>query len=317
MIHCATPYSEYFTYIIRPETTGILGQIEILSPPENDEFYLRMALNSIAMPSSKDAFIRLELARPVKESILAIRRGRPLLYHVYFPSLNLDKPIPTVNNKYKFQCAGTILSNSVLTAGHCLIFNSTETIPSNVLIVALGRFKLHEWREVGTVNREVASYEVHPDYVHTSTTGDFDLAILVLREDCLWNHPLFVTITSNRMFCAGSPNIPCNSDSGSGLVLQDETTNRYEICNVPLKMGNFICGSPYCTDLTATGYKFLEIPVDSRSYMEIALGNYRDTNYSQTVTVSRNMKRFTAEPRMIVKKVNGVPNFHLKRVDIR
>ncbi|KAG5330456.1 GD protease, partial [Acromyrmex heyeri] len=511
MVHCATPCSEYFTYIIKPETTGILGQIEIPSPTENGEFYLRVALNSVVMSSSQDAFIRLQLARPIKESILAIRQGRPLLYHIYFPSLNLDKPIPTVsaiwfnnlkycpaieifslslyiffylihhflslykndftiisclwklffslkeskiayfkrtsdlenilrfvsgngiikatielghvvyppnnvpffwqnssestenllyrnisiyrinnpnhyrlnylhliysspttdfwennenrkkpmkthqssndsndnkntnnnsndnnnntninndecgissriestinvlifngqktspdqwpwlvalfiarNDEYKFQCGGTILSNRhVLTAGHCLTLNSTETIPSNVLIVALGRFKLHEWKEVGTVNREVASYKVHPDYVHTGITSDSDLAILILRtaveyspfirpvclwssnstnlqniigktgyivgwgedeaghpyteeprmakvsiasnEDCLWSHPLFVTITSNRTFCAGSPNIPCNGDSGSGLVLHDETTNRYQLRGV-------------------------------------------------------------------------------------
>jgi len=32
MIHCATPCSEYFTYRIRPETTGILGQIKIPYP---------------------------------------------------------------------------------------------------------------------------------------------------------------------------------------------------------------------------------------------------------------------------------------------
>ncbi|XP_011057378.1 PREDICTED: transmembrane protease serine 11D-like isoform X1 [Acromyrmex echinatior] len=447
MVHCATPCSEYFTYIIRPET-GILGQIEIPSPSENGEFYLRVALNSVMMSPSKDAFVRLQLARPIKESILAIRQGRPLSYHIYFPSLNLDEPIPTVsaiwfnnlkycsgngiiratielghvvyppnnvpffwqnssesienllyrnisiyrinnpnhyrlnylhliysnpttdfwennenrkkpmkthqssndsndnkntnnnsndnnnntninndecgissriestinvlifngqktstdqwpwlvalfiarNDEYNFQCGGTILSNRhVLTAGHCLTFNSTETIPSNVLIVALGRFKLHEWKE-GTVNRKIASYKVHPDYVHTGTTSDSDLAILILRtaveyspsirpvclwssnstnlqniigktgyivgwgedeaghpyteeprmakvsiasnEDCLWSHPLFVTITSKRTFCAGSPNIPCNGDSGSGLVLHDETTNRYQLRGV-------------------------------------------------------------------------------------
>jgi len=61
MVHCATPCSEYFTYRIRPETTGILGQIEIPSPPENDEFYLRVALNNIAMPSSIRIFFLLLL----------------------------------------------------------------------------------------------------------------------------------------------------------------------------------------------------------------------------------------------------------------
>jgi len=81
-------------------------------------------------------------------------------------------------------------------AGHCLKFNNNDTIPSNVLMVALGRFKLHQWRGEGTVNREVASYKIHPDYAH-AITGDSDLAILILRTPveyspfikpiCLWS----------------------------------------------------------------------------------------------------------------------------------
>lgn len=61
--------------------------------------------------------------------------------------------------------------------------------------MALGRFNLRQWRERGAVNREVASYKIHPDYAHT-TTGDSDLAILTLRTPvefspfirpiCLW-----------------------------------------------------------------------------------------------------------------------------------
>ncbi|KAG5310111.1 GD protease, partial [Acromyrmex insinuator] len=192
-----------------------------------------------------------------------------------------------VTNRYEFQCAGTILTNKhVLTAGHCLKtnFESNETILPNVLTVALGRFNLFGFREVGTINREVASYTIHPDYTH-KTTGDSDLAILNLRkpveynhfikpiclwsgssdlhdivsrrgyvvgwgkdefghrytdhprmaimpivslETCHWSYPGFVKLTSNRTFCAGMQDSgPCNGDSGSALVLFDNTTNRY------------------------------------------------------------------------------------------
>lgn len=197
-----------------------------------------------------------------------------------------------VTNHYEFQCAGTILTNKhVLTAGHCLkSFESNETILPNVLAVALGRFNLFGFREVGTVNREVASYTIHPDYVH-DTTGDSDLAILNLRrpveynpfikpiclwsgssdlhdvvrrrgyvvgwgkdefghrytdhprmaimpivslETCHWSYPGFVKLTSNRTFCAGMQDGsgPCNGDSGSALVLFDNTTDRFQLRGV-------------------------------------------------------------------------------------
>lgn len=65
----------------------------------------------------------------------------------------------------------------------------------NELLVSLGIFKLTELHKTGNVNREVATYEVHPDYTHTDS-GDADLAILVLRTSvdyspvikpiCLW-----------------------------------------------------------------------------------------------------------------------------------
>ena len=90
---------------------------------------------------------------------------------------------------------------------------SNETIPPNVLAVALGRFNLFGFREVGTVNREVASYTIHPDYTH-SISSDSDLAILNLREPveynyfikpiCLWSGPSDLhNIISRRGYVVG------------------------------------------------------------------------------------------------------------------
>ncbi|XP_011867332.1 PREDICTED: chymotrypsin-C-like [Vollenhovia emeryi] len=98
----------------------------------------------------------------------------------------------------RYQCAGSVLTTKhVITAAHCMKWNDTtnDTIPASVFEVALGRFNLRQWREGGSVNREVSSYTIHPDYAHT-ITGDSDLAILNLVEPvefssfikpvCLW-----------------------------------------------------------------------------------------------------------------------------------
>ncbi|XP_011867338.1 PREDICTED: transmembrane protease serine 9-like [Vollenhovia emeryi] len=98
----------------------------------------------------------------------------------------------------KYQCAGTVLTTRhVITAANCMKWNDTtnDTIPANILEVALGRFNIRQWREGGSVNREIYNYTIHPDYAHT-ITGDSDLAILTLVEPvefspfikpvCLW-----------------------------------------------------------------------------------------------------------------------------------
>ncbi|XP_011867326.1 PREDICTED: transmembrane protease serine 9-like [Vollenhovia emeryi] len=98
----------------------------------------------------------------------------------------------------KYQCAGTVLTTRhVITAANCMKWNDTtnDTIPANLLEVALGRFNLRQWREEGSVNREIYNYTIHPDYAYT-ISGDSDLAILTLVEPvefspfikpvCLW-----------------------------------------------------------------------------------------------------------------------------------
>ncbi|XP_050459471.1 serine protease gd-like isoform X2 [Cataglyphis hispanica] len=193
-----------------------------------------------------------------------------------------------VKLKFEFQCAGSILTNKhVITAAHCFKLDAQTNIPPSAMLVSLGRYQLRNWHEAGSVNMEIASYTLHPDYIHQES-GDSDLAILTLRtpvefsptikpvcmwhgssdlqsavnkigyvvgwgrnefgnpyvaeprmakvpivsqEVCLWSDSRFVNFTSNRTFCAGSRDGsgPCNGDSGSGLVLHDATTGRYQL----------------------------------------------------------------------------------------
>ncbi|XP_011884054.1 PREDICTED: uncharacterized protein LOC105571190 [Vollenhovia emeryi] len=95
MVHSTTSCSEYLTYTIDPDTRKIFGRIEILPPkcpPENEEIYLKVALNATA--DSIKGIFRLELARSINESIQAVKQGRSLVYHVYFPS---DDKFPTLS----------------------------------------------------------------------------------------------------------------------------------------------------------------------------------------------------------------------------
>lgn len=67
------------------------------------------------------------------------------------------------------------------------------------MLVSLGRYRLRDWREKGSVNREVKEYTLHPDYKGDAKdpTADADLAIITLWEPvkfsdfikpiCLWS----------------------------------------------------------------------------------------------------------------------------------
>ncbi|XP_071638389.1 uncharacterized protein [Temnothorax longispinosus] len=166
---------------------------------------------------------------------------------------------------------------------------NNHTIPSKKIKVALGPFKYSDG--VGTVERQVASYKIHPDYMHTKTR-DFDLAIVILKKSvelnrfikpiCLWSGSTtlqnivgrtgyavgwtadkqkrlinfkqprmvrvsivsqetclrsrhFITFTSERTFCSDvdagllGENGLCFGDIGSGLVLFDNSTGRYQL----------------------------------------------------------------------------------------
>ncbi|KYN39367.1 Serine protease gd, partial [Trachymyrmex septentrionalis] len=64
---------------------------------------------------------------------------------------------------------------------------------------------------------------------------------------CLRSHPIFVTLTSERNFCAGLRyQSPCNGDSGSGLVLYDSSTDRYRLRGI---VSRSVTGNDFLCDL--------------------------------------------------------------------
>nr|AYI57640.1 hypothetical protein [Ampulex compressa] len=100
-----------------------------------------------------------------------------------------------VRIEFEFQCGGTLLTNRhILTAAHCCKRDSID-VPPSAMLVSLGRYRLRDWKEKGSVNREVAEYRYHPDY-EGRANADSDLAIIILRESvqysraikpiCLW-----------------------------------------------------------------------------------------------------------------------------------
>lgn len=104
-----------------------------------------------------------------------------------------------VKIEFEFQCAGSLVTNKhIVTAAHCMKLDDV-ILPASTLLVSLGRYRLREWREPGSVNREVEEYRFHPDYKGDvkDQTADSDLAIMILREPvefspfikpiCLWS----------------------------------------------------------------------------------------------------------------------------------
>lgn len=347
-IFAQSPCPQYFMYITDVTTGEVMGQIQIPRAPKNSVLHLKMTLSvAVALPTRYVG--RLELAQSKEESVEAVQRGEPLLYHVHFPlrrpipqltaiwfneeqycsgpratghivtSIVLEhtlypsniplsqrpnespmnfrpdflwppttrpavNPIPTTrptstqrpkkkptasrptttvglsegigNNvflnptqrndcgrtaqssninpliskgerispgqwpwlvaiflvkiEFEFQCAGSILTNRhVTTAAHCfkLDVQNNVNIPPSAMLVSLGRYRLREWYETGSVNREIASYTIHPDYTHQGT-GDSDLAILILRTPvefsptikpiCLWSGSITLQSVVNK-----------------------------------------------------------------------------------------------------------------------
>ncbi|XP_043787267.1 serine protease gd-like isoform X1 [Apis laboriosa] len=118
-----------------------------------------------------------------------------------------------VKKNFEFQCAGTLVTNKhIITAAHCLLIDSIN-LPPNTLIVSLGRYHLREWFEKGSVNREIAAYQLHPNY-DKKGNADADLAVLNLREKveyndvirpiCLWTGPaLLASVVGKSGYVVG------------------------------------------------------------------------------------------------------------------
>ncbi|XP_012528111.2 serine protease gd [Monomorium pharaonis] len=83
---------------VKPGTTNLSRQIEIPPPPVNDEYYLKVALNTDneVMKQNSIGFgdYRLALAQTIYDTVRAVRQSKPLLYDINYPS---HKPVPTVS----------------------------------------------------------------------------------------------------------------------------------------------------------------------------------------------------------------------------
>jgi len=94
-------------------------------------------------------------------------------------------------------------------AAHCFKLNAPTNIPPSAMLASLGRYRLKNWNEAGSLNREIASYTLHPDYNHQSANGDSDLAILTLRTPvefspsikpiCMWYDSIDLQSIVNKM----------------------------------------------------------------------------------------------------------------------
>ncbi|XP_028047680.1 serine protease gd [Monomorium pharaonis] len=94
----STDCSRYFTDTRQPGISNLLGRIEIPPPPINDEYYLKVALDTYNEVKRRNSIgnrnYRLELGRTIDETIRAVSQSKPLLYNIYYP---INKPIPTVS----------------------------------------------------------------------------------------------------------------------------------------------------------------------------------------------------------------------------
>ncbi|XP_011867323.1 PREDICTED: proclotting enzyme-like isoform X2 [Vollenhovia emeryi] len=130
MVYSGTPpCSEYYTYSINSTTKSILGQIAIPPPPENDEFYLKVVLETNA--DLRNGMFRLELLRSIKNSIQAIQQGRPLLYRVNFPT-GENFPIVSAiwfnNHQYCLDSKASSGKVNTIMLGHIVYPPSEESI---------------------------------------------------------------------------------------------------------------------------------------------------------------------------------------------
>lgn len=74
-----------------------------------------------------------------------------------------------------------------------------QPLPASTLLVAVGRHRLRNWTENGSVTREISEFRLHTEYGKHGAGFDYDLAVMTLREAttfgklimpiCLWSGP--------------------------------------------------------------------------------------------------------------------------------
>lgn len=79
-----------------------------------------------------------------------------------------------------FNCGGTLITaTAVVTAAHC-INTAVKNYQPHEVALQLGRFRLTDWNEVGSVSSNVQRIIVHPDFQRLDGSFDADIAILFM-----------------------------------------------------------------------------------------------------------------------------------------
>lgn len=82
----------------------------------------------------------------------------------------------------EFKCGATLVSrNAVITAAHCLKFDS-HTMSINEIMIILGKHNLDDFSEAGSQTMYAKDIIVHPDFMTKDTSFDADIAIILLKR---------------------------------------------------------------------------------------------------------------------------------------
>ncbi|XP_012252479.2 serine protease gd-like isoform X1 [Athalia rosae] len=153
-------------------------------------------------PSQANPFIT-----PSQDSGVFNDCGRPKKYEVNLLVSRGDKTEPgdwpwlvalfVSRIRLEFQCAGNLITDKhVLTAAHCLKSDGKE-LPASTLLAVVGRYRLRNWAERGSVTYEVSQFILHSEYGQRGKGFDCDIGVVTLMESvtfgklikpiCLWS----------------------------------------------------------------------------------------------------------------------------------
>lgn len=104
----------------------------------------------------------------------------------------------------EFKCGATLVArNAVITAAHCVKFDSYIMTP-NELVIIVGKHNLDDFSEYGSQTMYVKDIIVHPDFMTKDASFDADIAIILLTRPVQYSQyirPLCV-------FSEETPNVP-------------------------------------------------------------------------------------------------------------